>query len=331
MALLAREKPEEAPARRHLRRRRRRRGGVQPGEPVPRGASTRTRSGRSTCSARSARSRSTCFGRTFYPIQVAEKGICWVRATFEGSRGTARCPIRRAREQARARARAPLGKRMPMHPTAAVRAFVEQIATEIPRPQKATSSAPHDAAGRLAHPRLPRARRRPARTFGAMLSNTASPTILGAGRQGERHPWARVGRDRRPDAPRPDGELPRASSATRSEKRARRARSTSSSRARRSRRAPTRRSSPTSRARSASTTRPGSRIPYMIPGFTDATAYAQARHQAATASPRSASSRARTPAFRACTTARRAHPHRGLTLGSRRAVRRRARLHEPRS
>src|SRR5439155_1218552 len=32
------------------------------------------------------------FGRTFYPIQVAEKGICWVRATYEGNPGHGSTP-----------------------------------------------------------------------------------------------------------------------------------------------------------------------------------------------------------------------------------------------
>ena len=32
------------------------------------------------------------FGRSFYPIQTAEKGVCWVRATFEGEPGHGSMP-----------------------------------------------------------------------------------------------------------------------------------------------------------------------------------------------------------------------------------------------
>ena len=59
------------------------------------------------------------FGRTFYPIQVAEKGVCWVRATFEGEPGHGSMPDPdSAVVQARARRSTRLGKtRLPMHPT----------------------------------------------------------------------------------------------------------------------------------------------------------------------------------------------------------------------
>ena len=70
-----------------------------------------------------------------------------------------------------------------MHPTPLVRSFLEQIAAEIPRPQR-------DVMRRLTTPQVaslildylvrdPDQRR----SFGAMLSNTASPTILKAGRK----------------------------------------------------------------------------------------------------------------------------------------------------
>ena len=50
-------------------------------------------------------------GRTFYPIQVAEKGMCWVRATFKGRAGARVDATRRhlgpqALERARAAHRA---------------------------------------------------------------------------------------------------------------------------------------------------------------------------------------------------------------------------------
>ena len=36
-------------------------------------------------------------GRPVYPIQVAEKGACWLRATARGATGTAACPARTTR------------------------------------------------------------------------------------------------------------------------------------------------------------------------------------------------------------------------------------------
>ncbi|MGO8999262.1 MAG: M20/M25/M40 family metallo-hydrolase [Polyangiaceae bacterium] len=124
------------------------------------------------------------FGRTFYPIQVAEKGICWVRATFDGTPGHGSLPDPKSSVNRLARAVARLSRRrMPMHPTPLVRSFLEQIAAEIPRPQR-------DVMRRLTTPQVaslildylvrdPDQRR----SFGAMLSNTASPTILKAGRK----------------------------------------------------------------------------------------------------------------------------------------------------
>jgi acetylornithine deacetylase/succinyl-diaminopimelate desuccinylase-like protein len=124
------------------------------------------------------------FGRAFYPIQVAEKGICWVRATFEGSPGHGSLPDEKSAVNRLARALGRLSKkRLPMHPTPVVTAFIEQIAQEIPRPQR-------DVLKRLTTPQVASLildylvrDRDQSRSFGAMLSNTASPTILAAGRK----------------------------------------------------------------------------------------------------------------------------------------------------
>jgi acetylornithine deacetylase/succinyl-diaminopimelate desuccinylase-like protein len=124
------------------------------------------------------------FGRVFYPIQVAEKGICWTRVTFEGSPGHGSLPDPKSAVNRLARAIGRLSKkRLPIHPTPVVTAFLEQIASEIPRPQR-------DVLRRLTTPQvasliLDYLVRDPdqQRSFGAMLSNTASPTILAAGRK----------------------------------------------------------------------------------------------------------------------------------------------------
>ncbi len=124
------------------------------------------------------------FGRTFYPIQVAEKGICWTRVTFEGSPGHGSLPDPKSAVNRLARAIGRLSKkRLPIHPTPVVSAFIEQIASEIPRPQR-------DVMRRLSTPQvasliLDYLVRDPdqQRSFGAMLSNTASPTVVAAGRK----------------------------------------------------------------------------------------------------------------------------------------------------
>jgi acetylornithine deacetylase/succinyl-diaminopimelate desuccinylase-like protein len=122
------------------------------------------------------------FGRTFYPIQVAEKGVCWVRATYEGSPGHGSMPDPESAVVKLARAIERLGKkRLPMHPTQVVKDFVAGLARELPAPQK-------QVLGRLTTPQVasmildvlikdPGQRR----SFGALLSNTASPTVVRAG------------------------------------------------------------------------------------------------------------------------------------------------------
>jgi acetylornithine deacetylase/succinyl-diaminopimelate desuccinylase-like protein len=73
------------------------------------------------------------------------------------------------------------GQRLPMHPTEAVRSFIGALAKELPQPQKAVL-------GRITTPALASlildrlvkddGQRR---TFSALLSNTATPTVLRAG------------------------------------------------------------------------------------------------------------------------------------------------------
>jgi len=122
------------------------------------------------------------FGRTFYPIQIAEKGTCWVRATFRGQPGHGSMPDPNSAVIKLARALARLGKtRLPIHPTEAVELSFAQIAANLPQPQRAVL-------GKLTTPQVaglildylvrdPNQRR----SFGALLSNTATPTVVRAG------------------------------------------------------------------------------------------------------------------------------------------------------
>jgi acetylornithine deacetylase/succinyl-diaminopimelate desuccinylase-like protein len=121
-------------------------------------------------------------GRPFYPVQVAEKGIAWLRASASGSTGHGSIPrddnavVRLSEFLAR------VGRRkLPLHASPEVRRFREGLAAVSGR------------AGRAALPLLLRPRwselvlrrgiRDPgmARLLSALLRNTASPTVVHAG------------------------------------------------------------------------------------------------------------------------------------------------------
>src|SRR5215208_7099500 len=118
-------------------------------------------------------------GKRFYPVQVAEKQICWLEATISG-RGGHGAMINRGGTMAR------LGRflkdldraRLPVHVTPVARELVERIAAELPRRQRLVLEAllkPRltDQALRLTGPR--------ARTFEPMLRNTVNATIVRGG------------------------------------------------------------------------------------------------------------------------------------------------------
>lgn len=120
-------------------------------------------------------------GTTFYPIQVAEKGLCWVRARWTGEPGHGSMPRPDSAVLRMAEGLAALGRaRLPVHPTPYLRDFLEAIAARQPavaRPLVKLLSRPELLARIL--------RLKPdlgiARSLGALLSNTASPTVVRAG------------------------------------------------------------------------------------------------------------------------------------------------------
>jgi acetylornithine deacetylase/succinyl-diaminopimelate desuccinylase-like protein len=122
------------------------------------------------------------FGRRFYPIQVAEKGVVWLKAKFSGAAGHGSMPNPESAPIRLGRALARLGKtRLPMHPTDASRNFIQALARELPFPQRAVLrrlSLPF-VAGMILDALI----RDPSQrgSFAALLSNTASPTVLRAG------------------------------------------------------------------------------------------------------------------------------------------------------
>jgi acetylornithine deacetylase/succinyl-diaminopimelate desuccinylase-like protein len=117
-------------------------------------------------------------GRRFYPVQVAEKQICWLKATIRG-RGGHGAMINRGGTMAR------LGrllrdldrKRLPVHVTPVAREYVERIAETLPRPNRdvlLSTLKPRvtDQALRLMGVR--------GRQLEPMLRNTVSATIIRA-------------------------------------------------------------------------------------------------------------------------------------------------------
>ena len=120
-------------------------------------------------------------GSTFYPIQVAEKGLCWIRARVRGQPGHGSMPRSDSAVIKLAEAVATLGStQLPVHPTPWVRDFLSAVAARQPAMVQPLIRL-------LTHPRLLPSVLRVfpdkgvARGLQAVLSNTASPTVLSAG------------------------------------------------------------------------------------------------------------------------------------------------------
>ena len=118
-------------------------------------------------------------GKRFYPIQVAEKQICWLKATVRGPGGHG-AMINRGGTVARlAKLLRDLDrKRLPVHVTPVVREFVERVAAELPRKEATVMRS-------LLKPRLTDTALRLLGDRGAttepMLRNTVNATIVRGG------------------------------------------------------------------------------------------------------------------------------------------------------
>jgi acetylornithine deacetylase/succinyl-diaminopimelate desuccinylase-like protein len=118
-------------------------------------------------------------GRRFYPMMVAEKQLCSLRATLRGPAGHGSLPIRDGAMGRLGRLLAALDRRrLPVHVTSPAHAMIEAIAAEAPSPTAIPLRA-------LLRPRLTdtildRLGDR-ARVFDPLLHNTASATILRGG------------------------------------------------------------------------------------------------------------------------------------------------------
>jgi acetylornithine deacetylase/succinyl-diaminopimelate desuccinylase-like protein len=118
-------------------------------------------------------------GRRFYPIMVAEKQICWTRATVRGPAGHGSMPIRGGAMGKLGRLLQRLDRRrLPVHVTPVARSMIEAIAADVP----ATLAVP--LRGLLVPTltdRLLDAFGERGRIFDPALHNTVSATIVQGG------------------------------------------------------------------------------------------------------------------------------------------------------
>lgn len=115
-------------------------------------------------------------GKRFYPIQVTEKGICWMKATVRGPAGHGSLPMPGG---TMARLADALGKlssqRLPVHITPPVQQMFETLAAHVSAPMS-------DALTKLIDPQHTDAvldeLGMSGRMFNALLHNTASPNVI---------------------------------------------------------------------------------------------------------------------------------------------------------
>ncbi len=121
----------------------------------------------------------TVAGLRFYPIMVAEKPVCWTRATLRGAAGHGSLAVRGGAMGALGRALAALDeRRLPVHVTPVAKAMVEAIAAAVDEPLAG-------ALRNLLDPELTDglldAVGAQAALFDPLLHNTANPTIVRGG------------------------------------------------------------------------------------------------------------------------------------------------------
>ncbi|HEX3757557.1 MAG TPA: M20/M25/M40 family metallo-hydrolase [Kofleriaceae bacterium] len=118
---------------------------------------------------------------TFYPVQVAEKGLCWIRARVTGTPGHGSMPRADSAVTRLGEALAALGKaQLPVHPTKYVADFLDALRARQPaliQPLVRLLTRPRMLA-RIAR-LVPGAQAM--RGLAPLLSNTASATVVRAG------------------------------------------------------------------------------------------------------------------------------------------------------
>jgi acetylornithine deacetylase/succinyl-diaminopimelate desuccinylase-like protein len=119
-------------------------------------------------------------GKRFYPIQVAEKQICWLRGIVRGPGGHGAIGVRGSAISKLGKIVQTLDKRgLPVHVTPVTRMWLEGMAEHLPRPQSLLLRSLLDP--RLAEATLRVARVEQLRIIERALRNTVSVTIVHAG------------------------------------------------------------------------------------------------------------------------------------------------------
>jgi acetylornithine deacetylase/succinyl-diaminopimelate desuccinylase-like protein len=118
-------------------------------------------------------------GRRFYPIQVAEKQMCWLRARVRGTGGHGAFGVKGGAMRKLGDVLRTLDRKQPpVHVTPVVREWISQMAAAVPRPQALLLE-------RLLDPRTSDLAARALGSRGRLLSrvlrNTVSPTIVHGG------------------------------------------------------------------------------------------------------------------------------------------------------
>jgi len=118
-------------------------------------------------------------GASFYPIQVAEKQICWLRGRVRGPGGHGAIGVKGSAMGRLGRILAKLDRgRLPVHVTPVTHAWISTMAEALPRPQALVLRSLLDP--RLAELTL-RAPTEQLRLLDRALRNTVSPTIVRGG------------------------------------------------------------------------------------------------------------------------------------------------------
>jgi acetylornithine deacetylase/succinyl-diaminopimelate desuccinylase-like protein len=123
-------------------------------------------------------------GKRFYLIQVAQKGVCWLRIRTRGQPGHGSIPDKQSALIKAAGIAARLGeKRLPQHNTESVARFINQLAGHLKFPKNIVFK-------QLLNPTLSTIildkvipQKELARGIAAMLHNTAAPTVFRSGDQ----------------------------------------------------------------------------------------------------------------------------------------------------
>ncbi|HXF64651.1 MAG TPA: M20/M25/M40 family metallo-hydrolase [Caldilineaceae bacterium] len=125
----------------------------------------------------------TILGQRFYPIMVAEKQVCWMKATLRGPGGHGSLPLRGGAMARLGQALIALDQnRLPVHLTPVARQMIGAMAEALPSPTAATLAALLDPAQTDAALDAMSAQGiGMARTLDALLHNTVNATVVRGG------------------------------------------------------------------------------------------------------------------------------------------------------